>query len=271
MSFRHLALPLLLTTACAAPKPVPVAPRVSSETIRVADSEQTLTGFVATATVRLVNEGENPVSLEGAQYELVQLGKVLKTGEVPLSGEIAPGEELVVEIPAQWEYAQTREELEALTSQKEAIRYALRGVVRFTGGEVEFAKAGAVRSPRLLELKLESIEVVNSPSRGMTVTAVVDVKNPNPFNVPLKGLDWKVALAGEPAGEGVIAKGDTAQAASDNRYELTFTLEPEAVKKRPELTKEGEVPYVLDTVLDLGLVQLEMSEEGQARLLRYTD
>ncbi len=272
MSIRSLALPLLLVTACAAPKPVPVAPKVTSETTRLEETDQTLTGFVATATVRLLNEGEAPVAVQGASYELVRSGTVLKKGTVSLSGEIAPGEELIVQVPAPWEYAETQEQLATIAEQKEPLKYALRGNIQYAGGEVEFAKAGAVRSPRLLELKLDTIEVVNSPTRGMTVNALIDLKNPNPFPVALKGLNWKVALAGQPTGEGVLAKNDTAQPASETKYEISFTLEPEAVKKRPELTSGGEkVPYALDGELDLGLVQLEMNSEGEARLLRYTE
>ncbi|MFN7133570.1 MAG: LEA type 2 family protein, partial [Myxococcales bacterium] len=222
MRIRHAVLTTLFAAACAsAPPPAPEGPKVTSET-KLQEVDQSLTGFVATASVKLVNEGEAPVQLKGAQYELVQAGQVLKKGRVPLEGEIGPGEELEVEVPAQWEYAESREQLVALTERKEPLAYALRGVVELTNGSVEFARAGAVRSPKMLTVKLDTIEAVNSPTRGLTVNALIDVGNPNPFAVPIKALNWKVALAGQPTAEGVLARNDVAKPASQTRYELTF-------------------------------------------------
>jgi LEA14-like dessication related protein len=267
-------LPFILVAfaaGCAAPKPVEKAAAVSAETEKLVDRDQTLGGFQAVATVRVKNTGDLGATASAARYELVVDGKVTHKGELTVSAELPAGGEADLEVPVPYEYARTEEELLSLAQRKEPLSYAVRGVILTSGGEVEFAKAGAARTPRLPLLSLETIEAVNRKSEGLDVTAIVDLENPNPFPVPLKGLSWKLSLGGQPAAEGVLGKKDVVKAASHIKYEISVHLEAEKVKDRKELTAGGSVGYVLEGELDVGLTRVPLSSTGQARLLRYSE
>ena len=273
MSLRAAVTLLCLAfTSCASARPVEqVASKMSGETDRLEEREQSLGGFTGVAKVLLKNGGEAPVKATRASYEVVVGGKVLQKGELPLSGEVPAGGELTVEVPVPIVYAKDEAELAAVIEKKEPFDYALRGVIATGGGPVEFAKRSVVRAPRMPIVKLDEVEAMNSNSEGLSVNAFVDVENPNPFPLALKGLTWKLAVGGQPAADGVTGGKDVIKPASHIRYELTSTIDPAKVKERKDLIQNNAVSYGLEGQLELGITRVPVEGSGTSKLLRTAD
>jgi LEA14-like dessication related protein len=198
-----------LGLACATSKPAPeeaaaAGPAVTAETTKVDEKHQVINGLTAVATVLLKNEGASPLSVGGASYEVVIGGKVIASGKAAVSASVPAGGEATVEVPAPFVYAQGDEEIAALVQRKEPIEYAVRGTLDVGGSQVEFAKAGAIRAPRMPALKVGSLEATTSPSLGVAFSATVDLENPNTFRWCCTAPRWKLTVAGKVAGEGVF-------------------------------------------------------------------
>lgn len=263
-----------LGLACATSKPAPeegagAAPAVSAETLKVDEQDQTINGLKAVVTVRLKNEGAAPVSVTGASWEAVIAGKVVASGKAAVSASVPAGGEATVEVAAPFTYAQGDDEVAALVQRKEPVDYAVRGTLDVGGGKVEFAKAGAIRAPRMPSLKLGSLDASTSPSIGVAFSVMVDLDNPNTFPLVLQSARWKLAIAGKPAGEGVMDR-KAPKAASHTSYPIEVVIPPEEVKARKEL-QGATVPYALEAEIDLGAAKVRLEQSGETRLLRAGD
>jgi LEA14-like dessication related protein len=264
---------LCLCAACATSKPAAEgeasAGGVSAEVRKIEEREQTVSGLNAALTVALKNETAAPVRATHARFEVVSANKVVNSGEVDLSAEVPAGGEATVEVVAPFVYASNDEEVARLTTRKEPIDYAVRGTIDVGGAKVEFAKAAAIRAPRMPTLALTSLDAATSPTNGITFTASVDLENPNTFPLLLKGSHWKLTVGGKVAGEGVMEH-KSPKAASHTSYPLEVNIELSEVKARKEL-QGSSVPYALEAELDLGAAKVHLEESGETKLLRAGD
>ncbi|MBI5542952.1 MAG: LEA type 2 family protein [Deltaproteobacteria bacterium] len=269
------ALALALASSCATPsKPAPESMEeagapVSAETLRIEERDQTISSLRAVVTVRLKNEGTAAVSATRARFEVVTAGKVVHSGEVPLAQVVPAAGEATVEVCAPFVFAEGDEAIAALVERKEPVEYALRGIIEVGGAQVEFAKAAAIRAPRMPILKLSSLDAATSPSIGVAVTAMIDLENPNTFPLVLRGSSWKLTVAGKLAGEGVMER-QAPKPASHTTSPIEVVIAPNEVKQRKEL-QGATVPYELQAELDLGAAKVRLEQSGETRLLRAGD
>jgi molybdate transport system substrate-binding protein len=99
---------------------------------------------------------------------------------------------------------------------KEPLEYAVRGTIDVGGAKVVFARASAVRTPRLPTVRLAGVEAINSGIHGLTVNASLEVQNPNPFVLPVDGLKWKLTQLNEGAPADIFASANEKQMAVAN-------------------------------------------------------
>ena len=261
-----------LGLACATSKPAPEAgsaASVSGQTLKLEEREQLIDGLKAVVTVQLKNEGAAAVTATGAHYEVLSGGKVIGSGTVALNQPVPAGGEAAIEIAVPVVYAKGDDEVAALVLRKEPIDYAVRGTVDVGGAKVEFAKAGAIRAPRMPSLKLANLDATTSPSLGVAFTAMIDLENPNTFPLILAGSHWKLTVAGKVVGEGVMDR-RAPKAASHTSYPIEVAIDPNEVKQRKEL-QGATVPYALEAELDLGAAKVRLEQSGETKLLRAGD
>jgi LEA14-like dessication related protein len=259
--------------ACATSKPA-AEPEggpagVSAEVKKIEEREQTVSQLNAALSITLKNEAATPARATRARFEVVSGGKVVNSGEQALAQEVPAGGEAVVEVVAPFVYAKDDEEVQALTRRKEPIEYVVRGTIDVGGGQVEFGKAAAIRAPRMPTLALTTLDVTTSPTNGITVSATVDLENPNTFPLLLQGSRWRLTIAGKQAGEGVMEH-KAPKAASHTSYPIELNLDLNEVKSRKEL-QGATVPYALEAELDLGAAKVRLEESGETKLLRAGD
>jgi LEA14-like dessication related protein len=264
-----LLIAALAALGCASAPPVPVSPgpTVRVESQRIEERGQDLSGLEAVVSVRLHNTGATAVRATAARYELVTGGRVADSGRVALATDIPAGGQTEVQIAVPFRYARDEQQLAALLEQTGPIEFAVRGAIEIGPDAVEFARASAVRAPRLPVLQLGGIEAINSPTHGLTVNASIEVRNPNPFALELPGVQWALAVAGEPIGEGTVARKTRLKPASTTRYELSMNLEPgELARRGIELGQS--LAYQLRAEVAMSPTVVELDERGEARLLR---
>ncbi|HEY3451032.1 MAG TPA: LEA type 2 family protein [Myxococcales bacterium] len=260
--------------ACATSKPASdegaaTGSAVTAETLKLDEQDQAINGLKAVASVLLKNGGASALSVTGADYEVVMGGKVVASGKAAVSASVPASGETTVEVAAAFVYAQGDEEIAALVQRKEPIEYALRGTLDVGGGKVEFAKAAAIRAPRMPTLKLSSLDVTTAPSVGVAISAAVDLDNPNTFPLVLQSARWKLSIAGKVAGEGVFDR-KAPKAASHTSYPIELVIAPEEVKARKEL-QGSTVPYALEAEIDLGAAKVKLEQAAETKLLRAGD
>ncbi|MGC4123219.1 MAG: LEA type 2 family protein [Myxococcales bacterium] len=261
--------------ACTTAKPAPeegaasTGAAVSAETFKLEEQEQVINGLKAVASVRLKNETAEAVTVSGASWEVVIAGKVVASGRAALSASVPGGGETTVEVPAPFVYAQGDEAVAALVQRKEPIEYAVRGTLDAGGSKVEFAKAGAIRAPRMPSLKMASLDATTAPSVGVAFSIMVDLENPNTFPLVLQSARWKLTVAGKQAGEGVFDR-TAPKAASHTSFPIEVLIPPEEVKERKEL-QGSTVPYALEAEIDLGAAKVKLEQAAETRLLRAGD
>lgn len=256
-----------VAAGCASSKPVPDRTPVVAETQRVDERDQDLAGVQAVVNVLVRNAGAVPVTASRADWELVTGGAVTGQGTVDLGHEIPAGGEVTLEIPVPFRYARSEAELAGLLGRKEPIEYAVRGTITVGGDTVEFARASAVKAPRLPTLKLASLEAIHSPTLGLTVNASIEIENPNPFGLKLQGVRWNLAVAGKAIGEGIVARGAAIKPSSTTSYELSVNLDLSQLKALG-LKPSGSLPYLLLGELDLSPTVVKLERNGEARVLR---
>jgi LEA14-like dessication related protein len=256
-----------LTLACAGAPPSPTTDATLSVGEQKLDErEQRLSGLSALLQAPVSNAGDAPARATLARWELVVDGQVVRKGETALDATVPAAGEALIDVPVEFEYARTGEELRALASRKEPLQYAVRGVMTVGGKALEFARAASVRPPRLPTAKLESLEVLHGKESGLTLNAGVEVDNPNAFAVPIQGLRWAITWDGKPLGEGLVGKGDVLKPASHVRYELSLAFDPDQVKEKG-LPTGGALGYELTGQLEAAPAQIELKHSGQARII----
>lgn len=255
----------LLAAGCATAKPLPKPfEKVVAQTDKLEERNQSLTGLDAVVFVTLRNDNAEPVTVSSAHYQVMMNHDVKHEGEVPLSVTIPPRSSQTVEVAAPMTYAASSEEA---GKTERNIEYAVRGTLAVGGGTVEFARASIIRAPRLPTLTLNTLEAINGKASGLTVNASVEVQNPNPFPLQIKGLNWKMTVAGQDFGSGTVARKVTLKAASTTSYELSSNKDPGELKKL-NLKLSGAVPYVVQGSLDVSGPPIALEAKGETRVLR---
>lgn len=278
----------LLPFACAlavlgcktAPPPVADVPIPTVPAQELVIVTQSLTD-VAVKFTGSVEAGAQAVTLNKAAYEFVVDGDVLKTGEVALNVQIAPGATQPFSIEQGFTYVKDGEALKAMDARGGALLIALRGTVSATvtipaQGEapavtktvaLPFAHAKEVRTPRLPHVKLVDFEAGRFSESEVQVLFHVGVVNPNPFPITVASLPYTVELAGKKVGEGSIGAGDHVTNASTGVFDVSVTMNEETHGKDVKKIIKGlNVAYAVTGTLKTAMYDEALEAKGEIKL-----
>lgn len=234
-----IVLPLALVLACAAAEAPPPAeqPGLAGVTLRTAS--QTLSSYTVVVTAAVTNPRPVALQLTKATYVLTADDQPVREGEAPLEVVLAPGEGASVDVPVAVEYAPTLADFE---SGEDAIRVVFDGRIFGRYGdeqvEVPVVRAGAVRSPRLPQVKLGTPDAARQRIDAIAGAFFVDVANENPFEVKVKRLDYVLEVEGNELSAGSVGNNATIPPSSTTEYEVDVGLTEETVPGIAGLMKD---------------------------------
>ncbi len=263
-----LGLALLSLAACkAGPELKPtVADEVSGELAITQD----LTEFTAHFEGQL--KAAVGSALEKASYELVVDGKVIRAGEVPLSGAVqAEGSELPFSLEQSGRYVSSAEEFKAMSGRGGSMLVALRGklFVRRAGKlePLDYARSREVRVPRLPKVLIHEVDAARYAADEANATFYLGVDNPNPFPVKLSGLSYVLNIGGKKLGEGTVGSGEKVAASSTGVFEIPVQITRESYGPEVEkLIKTLTLPYQISGELKGDLLAEPYQHQGEIKL-----
>jgi LEA14-like dessication related protein len=257
----------LVAAACAtAPAPVATVIPVKAEALEVRVVDQTLTSYKAVATVKIANPTGQAIKVTDADYELVMDEKTVDEGTITLNKEIPAKGEVTVEVEAKASYAKDGDEVKDL-SQKQSLDFALRGNIGITGPGIppdtfrEFAKAGEVRTPRMPVPRMYTVQAIRGDSQ-IDLVFLVEIYNPNPFDLRIKAMNTKVSLNEKQVGNtenGV----DTVPGGGASQYSVPLNVTQQTYgKDLIPLAKQNRIKYHMVGELDLGIIKVPVNLSG---------
>jgi LEA14-like dessication related protein len=97
-------------------------------------------------------------------------------------------------------------------------------------------------------LEVVGIEIVDAQLMQQRFNVRMRVQNPNDRELPIRGLDYRMQLAGEEFGEGVSNKAFTVPALGEAEFEMTVTtnLASSLLKILPKVQNGQPLEYRLD-------------------------
>jgi LEA14-like dessication related protein len=230
---------------------------------------QSLTEFRLKFTGKV--EASEAVTVEKAIFELVVDEKVVKSGEVPLTVAVQPGTPSEFSFEQSSPYVASADELKALDARGGSLLCALRGKLVVKGStkpiEIPFARSRDVRVPRLPHAKFQEFEAGRYSEDEAGVTFHIGVVNPNPFEVKMTSIKYKILIADKPVAEGEIGKGDKVSPSSTGVFDIEAKVNADThgpdVKK---LIKARTLPYVITGELDAELFSETFEFKGNLNL-----
>ncbi|MBK7860940.1 MAG: LEA type 2 family protein [Archangiaceae bacterium] len=260
---------LLAAAACKEEvKPDAKAPELKNQELQVLS--QSLTEFKLRFGGHL--ECAEACSATRAKFELVVDGKVVSSGEQPvsLSLQANTGADWAMEQTSQ--YVASADELKAMDSRGGALNSALRGKLFVTQGsrtyEVDFARARDVRVPRLPHVKFQELEAGRFDEGEAGVTFHIGVYNPNPFEIRVTQLKYVVTIAGKPVTDTTAGKAERVSPASTGVFDLETHVDAsthgEAEVKK--LIKSKVLPYVITGEMTAELFSETFEFKGDVKL-----
>lgn len=82
------------------------------------------------------------------------------------------------------------------------VRYDLSGTIGFKYFSIPYHKSGELDIPELPKISLQSVNVKGLSPSGASMTAFLNMENPNPFAVKLSELDYALKLGGSEFAKG---------------------------------------------------------------------
>jgi len=192
------------------------------------DLEITDLGF-AEYRVRLEGEVESPdpAMLQLNRYEVVENGRVVKRGQVPVKEPITPGEITIFHIDESSPLP-APELLPGPGGKVDTALVAVRGkLILQRGGrteELEYTQAKEVPLPRLPSLRVHELDAARYSDRELMVTLRLAIVNPNPFPLALREVDFAAWVSTRRIGEGTLANGETLDAAATALFEIALPV-----------------------------------------------
>ena len=266
---KALLLAVVASAGCASVEVKPAGAPPTLPVQELAVVSQGLTEFHLKFTGKL--EAGDPVTIEKANYELVVDEKVVKSGVVPLNVNVPAGTPTDFTLDQTIPYVTSAEELKAMDTRGGSLLCALRGKLFVKGAakttEVPFARSREVRVPRLPHVKFQELEAGRYSDDETGVTFHIGVVNPNPFEVKISSLKYKILIADKPVAESEVGKGDRVSPSSTGVFDLEAkanveTHGPEIVK----LIKARTLPYVITGELNAELFSETFEFKGNLNL-----
>ncbi len=259
----------LLVVACQAEvKPDAPPPELKNQELTVLS--QSLTEFHLKLTGKL--ECPDACNATRAKYELVVDGKVVSGGEAPVSLSAPAGGSVEWTLDQTSQYVTSADELKAMDTRGGSLLTALRGKLFVTQGqkthEIDFARSREVRVPRLPHVKFQELEAGRFSENEAGITFHIGVNNPNPFEIRVAGINYKVQIAGKQVAEGLIGKAERVSPSSTGVFDLETHVDAathgEAEVKK--LIKSQVLPYVITGEMTSELFSETFEFKGDVKL-----
>ncbi len=258
---------LPLVVGCATPPPpAPTVIPVTTEATELQVVDQTLTEFRAIATVRVVNPTSQAIKVVDADYTLTMDEKDVDQGTANVNKEVPAKGEATFEVSAKAAYATSGDEVKAL-AEKKSLLIALHGNASIVGPGIppetyrEFGKAGEVRTPSMPQPRMHTVQATREETQ-VDIIFLVEIYNPNPFELHLKSMKTKVSLNGRDVGD-TENGADTVPAGGTSQYSVPLTVTQQAFgKDLIPLAKQNRVKFKMTGELDLGIVKVPVDLSG---------
>jgi hypothetical protein len=235
------------------------------------DLEVTDLGF-AEYRIRLEGEIESPdrATLELNRYELVENGRVVKQGQVPIKEPVNPGEITIFHLDESSPFG-TPDALPGPGGRTDSVLISVRGkLVLQRGGrrqELDYAQAKEVRLPRLPSVRVHELDAARYSDRELHVTLRLAVINPNPFPVALKGLDFVASIAAREIGNGSLGNGETIDPSATALFEIGLPITAKTYGPDVnQLIRTASFPYKLTGTLKGHSFEAPFELAGNIRL-----
>ncbi len=247
----------LCLAACATTevkKQVP-PPELPDQDLRVLG--QNLTDFDVALESKLV--ASEPITLSKVDWELVVDGKVVNKGSSPITGQAGPDAPGKFFFEQKSKYVDSADELKAMDGRGGSLLIALRGKATYQGpsgpGTIDFAHSREVRVPRLPHARFQEVEAGRYAEDEAGITFRIGVNNPNPFEVLVTAITYKVEVAGKKIAEGTIGKGERVSPASTGVFDLETKVNADThgAAEIKKLIKSRNLPYVITGQLQADL------------------
>jgi LEA14-like dessication related protein len=243
-----LAVGALWAVGCATVEVKQEGPPPTLPVQELAVVSQSLTEFHLRLNGKI--ESAEAVTLESAAWELVVDEKVVKSGTQAMNVSVPAGTPTEFALDQTMPYVASAEELKAMDTRGGSLLCALRGKLTVKGASktttIDFARSREVRVPRLPHVKFQELEAGRYSEDETGVTFHIGVVNPNPFDVKLTSMTYKVMIADKPVTESEIGKGDKVSPSSTGVFDIEAKANVEthgdAIKK---LIKGRLLPYVI--------------------------
>lgn len=210
---------------------------------------QSLTDFNVAVQSKLTCS--EALTLKKATYELVIDGKVVNSGEKPLTGSCAPDAPGAFSVDYKGKYVLNAEELKAMDGRGGSLLIALRGKAFFDGPSgpvsIDYAHSRELRVPRLPHPRFQEVEAGRSADDEAVINFRIGVYNPNPFEVLVNSITYDVQIAGKKVSDGVIGKGERVSAASTGVFDVEAKVgaDTHGDKEVRALIKSRVLPYTI--------------------------
>ncbi|MGE0081925.1 MAG: LEA type 2 family protein [Thiohalomonadaceae bacterium] len=122
------------------------------------------------------------------------------------------------------------------------------------------------------EVSVGNVRVLGMSLADAQIAIDLDVDNPNPFGLSMKGLSYRLALQDKPLFNGIVTEPVQVKANGSSRVTLPFTVRFEdALGTVLGLAQFKELRYELSGKADFGLITLPYSRSGSFALPRLPD
>lgn len=159
-------------------------------------------------------ENPNPLveaSLDQASYRLMVNGRLMAEGIMDQGVRIGPDAVETVKVPVTIQYLDVFKSLTDLAG-KDEVPYEISGTFSILGFGLPYQVSGKLPVPRPPSISLQSVKFSKLSTTGATADFKVAIKNPNPFGMPIDGLEYGIDLngirlaSGKTGGRTVISK-----------------------------------------------------------------
>jgi LEA14-like dessication related protein len=118
-------------------------------------------------------------------------------------------------------------------------------------------------------VSVNAVKVQKATLTDAEVLVTVGVKNPNPFRLTARGLDYDLSLNGRPAFHGKIDKPIDMPAAGSSQFDLPIRFRYlDIFSSLQEMRTATNVPYQFKGNADFGLISVPFQTSGQLAMPR---
>lgn len=254
-AMRLTCLALLVVGACKS------APEVKTEPTPTPKAEPLdFTGLEVTeqslleVTLALSGEVGPEVADRTLSWQATAGTAVLGEGEATL--EVAPDGTFTV--PLTLSFGSTLEDLAPYQSRK-----SFEVVVKGTLGPGSSSRSRAVRSPLLPVVSMTTVRASRNEARALSLTYLVTIHNPNPFEVPVRDLTYTAGLGGKTVATGSLPLGSRLPGSAQSMFELPAQLdESNAEGEFNKMLRATELEWSFSGKLDVRVFEIPFDLKG---------